>query len=507
MFVLDTTGSMSACADNEILECFSNPLSKIAALRNATEDFYVTVEAARAQSARVRYGFVPYSSNINVGFLIPRRFMANEHTFQSRVARFRGVGLVPGNGVVVGGPFVYSDQLNFIPRDLANLNSADLTHYLFNNGATDPNQEDAADIARCQTNVGTFTVGAETWTVSNARYVINQWQGINRVPLATRAGCQANVRRTRTAVESDVIPDRFVDRIEFLGYRYCKVDTVDDPPCGVSNPAGSPPGWDAVELSSLYNNNPNRTIDLPTGNNGAMQTHIWGGCIEEASTVWTDNYSPIPAGAFDLDINLRPENEAQRWKPALPDALWQREDAFGRDTIDWSHTTWHRYAPRMFCPRNAARKLAVITRDDLVTYVNSLIPDGDTYHDIGMVWGARFLSPRGLFRDENSAPAPNGDEVVRHLVFMTDGRGNVARDGSHGSGPANEDALAAEVRWLWPEHMQKHFSTEEPSSAALGAVRHIHTLSPQAADVAFLMAAASAAYGLSLGLLALGLRA
>jgi len=29
------------------------------------------------------------------------------------------------------------------------------------------------------------------------------------------------------------------------------------------------------------------------------------------------------------------------------------------------------------------------------------------------------------------------------LVFMTDGRGNVARDGSHGSGPANEDALAA----------------------------------------------------------------
>ena len=35
------------------------------------------------------------------------------------------------------------------------------------------------------------------------------------------------------------------------------------------------------------------------------------------------------------------------------------------------------------------------TRANLQTYVNALSASGNTYHDIGMLWGARFISPRG----------------------------------------------------------------------------------------------------------------
>src|SRR3546814_16185873 len=64
-----------------------------------------------------------------------------------------------------------------------------------------------------------------------------------------------------------------------------------------------------------------------------------------------------------------------------------------------------------------------MTADDRETfedYVESLQPLGGTYHDVGMVWGARLLSPTGLFTDEN-ATAPNERPISRHIVFMTDG--------------------------------------------------------------------------------------
>jgi hypothetical protein len=56
----------------------------------------------------------------------------------------------------------------------------------------------------------------------------------------------------------------------------------------------------------------------------------------------------------------------------------------------------------------------------LTAYMNSLQASGPTYHDIGMIWGARLLSPNGLFANENSS-APNGNAIARHLIFMTDG--------------------------------------------------------------------------------------
>ena len=60
-------------------------------------------------------------------------------------------------------------------------------------------------------------------------------------------------------------------------------------------------------------------------------------------------------------------------------------------------------------------------RSSFNTYIQSLQPLGGTYHDAGMVWGVRLLSPDGMFADDNST-APNNRPISRHIVFMTDGQ-------------------------------------------------------------------------------------
>jgi hypothetical protein len=71
------------------------------------------------------------------------------------------------------------------------------------------------------------------------------------------------------------------------------------------------------------------------------------------------------------------------------------------------------------CPAPAVR-LTAWTRTALQNYVNTLSPLGGTYHDIGMIWGARMLSSGGIFAD--SPDVFNGMPVSRHIIFMTDGQ-------------------------------------------------------------------------------------
>ncbi len=401
MFVLDVTGSMADCPDNSA--CNSGPGSKIVALRSAVMSFYDTVQASISPAAQVRYGVVPYSQQVNVGFSIPRAYMANNNTYQSRVARYNNA-LCQGSRV--GDPCEYSNQTEWITRQTSNLGSLTQSNYYYNNNSSNSSTADSGDKTRCEsTNRGTFSVGSETWEISNTQYVLNQYPS---APTGTRAGCRGTVRKLRPATVADVTPP-------FRDWVYCPVTTGTTAPCGVTNPANSPAGWENVTFSSVYSGN---SVNLPIGSNGAMTSVSWAGCIEEPDTVLTDNYSPIPAAAYDININHIPATEAQRWKPALQNAVWKREDSNG-NTLNWLYQTNDESRPGWACPR-AARKLTAITRTDLNTYVNSLAAGGNTYHDIGMVWGARFLSPRGIFASEN-ATAPNGDPIARHIVFMTDG--------------------------------------------------------------------------------------
>jgi hypothetical protein len=167
------------------------------------------------------------------------------------------------------------------------------------------------------------------------------------------------------------------------------------------------------------------SITAQTGTDFTTETSPWNGCIEERDTVRTTDYSPIPSAALDLDIDAipNPANPSTQWRPSIPGLLYLR-----RWPSDWSYdpvVTTEDY-PRFqdwrdtFCPARAS-KLKSMTSGDVSSYLDTLSPDGNTYHDIGMIWGLRLLSPTGLFASEN-ATTPSGKEIVRHLIFMTDGQ-------------------------------------------------------------------------------------
>lgn len=424
VFVLDVTGSMSQCPNGT--ECNSNSNSKIVGLRNAVIGFYDTVAASTSPSAQVRYGVVPYSQQVRVGHLIPDQYMASDHTYQSRVARFQDVfRTVPGNGVKVGDWIEYSRRFEDVPRDRNNFGSTTNEHYRFRNRNNDPNRQQDAAVNTC-TGIGNTTrnVGSEQWEILNDEvYGLNRWTAADGADVNWRAGCKATVIKRRRATEADVIPDRQERTgVTFRDWVYCPVDTSDPTPCDVSNAPDAPPGWDSVDLATLYDDN---QIMLPTGPNGTMVNHVWEGCIEEPSTVRQATYNPIPADAHDLNINLVPANDSQRWKPALRDVVWVRDDSNGW-TLNWRFHTGDEIRPDWRCPAEAFRLREIgptkaWTKANLVSYVDSLVPTGNTYHDIGMVWGARFISPKGIFAADNRT-APNGDEISRHIVFMTDGQ-------------------------------------------------------------------------------------
>jgi hypothetical protein len=46
---------------------------------------------------------------------------------------------------------------------------------------------------------------------------------------------------------------------------------------------------------------------------------------------------------------------------------------------------------------------------------------GYTYHDLGIMWAARYLSSTGMFASSNPEEY-NDVPVQKHIVFMTDGR-------------------------------------------------------------------------------------
>ena len=148
---------------------------------------------------------------------------------------------------------------------------------------------------------------------------------------------------------------------------------------------------------------------------GAATTAVtWNGCIEERETVSTitstSGYN-IPSNAYDLNINLVPHDDHTRWRPMFPQISYRRTAGSASATTG--------SATSSACPA-AARRLTAWTRGEMQTYVNGLIPTGSTYHDIGMIWGARMISNAGIFAD--SPDNFNGMPVARHIIFMTDGQ-------------------------------------------------------------------------------------
>jgi Flp pilus assembly protein TadG len=74
------------------------------------------------------------------------------------------------------------------------------------------------------------------------------------------------------------------------------------------------------------------------------------------------------------------------------------------------------------CPAEAAKLQTYDTEAAFQTAINNGTArvTGGTYHDVGMLWGLRFLSRTGFFSSENPT-SRSGVPVRQHIVFMTDG--------------------------------------------------------------------------------------
>ena len=407
MFVLDVTGSMNCPDDGSFCPNGNNgnveaPNARIRGLRSAVLTFYDTVEASTSNSAQVRYGLLPYASNVNVGFEIPLEYLDNEVTIQSREPNFTTrssfdvVSLTVDNVTNRSGEnrngFIRTSRFNNVSSSSAclakPLPAAYTDRYLENTirGST-------VNITSNETNGTTNTITA-TATASFRRGA-----PVHRY----------NSRRRRCNVGHEIYDYTATGHFTQIA----EVTTTSD----FDNWTYRPVTYDVTDFAI------GAIVETPTGRDGAMIENRFTGCIEEADTVAQATFDPVPNGAHDLDINLIPSNDAERWKVQLPLAAWRRETNNNSTNYlpDLTHAGDERQ-PFYDCPRPVER-LSEISREGLVDFLapeNGFDARSNTYHDIGMIWGARFISPNGIFAADN-ATAPNGDAIARHIVFMTDG--------------------------------------------------------------------------------------
>lgn len=130
------------------------------------------------------------------------------------------------------------------------------------------------------------------------------------------------------------------------------------------------------------------------------------GCVEERSSVG-ETGSPITIlqtiSQADIDDVASGANDTLR--------QWGRYDPQSQEEYD----NWR-------CPAESKKLEVYASESAFNSAINdaTAVVDSLTYHDIGMLWGARFLSPTGMFAADN--PTSHGIVPVnRHIVFMTDG--------------------------------------------------------------------------------------
>ncbi|MCE7797796.1 Tad domain-containing protein [Sphingobium sufflavum] len=393
MFVLDVTGSMNCvagdayCTNNGNVPALNG---KIVGIKRAVKCFYealVKVNTAEVcgasdpvattynQTAQIRIGFVPYSVNVNVGKLLPNTALADSWNYQTRVANY----------YVTNGPAweVYGDSID----------QSECLKYMKNESFSGfwPSSTSLGGGSYDQVAVTFPHDGVATSGGSDGEW---SWSGA-----PDTSGTNRSCRRKRT------------ETVTAKTYRLFKNWTYKQSLLDVSGLKAGGSTW-------------NNSVSLPIGSSGANTSVAWGGCVEERNTVKNSDrtpageWDPIPTDAFDMDIDKPASSSVAgtQWGPLLPNAVYERYNS-GGDTIDDVTTTDNLTRPTAYCTTEAKKLQAWDTAAPFETYVNSLVAIGNTYHDIGLIWGARFLSRTGMFATAND----NKPRIDRHLIFMTDG--------------------------------------------------------------------------------------
>ncbi len=387
MFVLDVTGSMAG--------------TKIAGLQDAVRAFHTTVASAVIDKDKtvIRYAFVPYSMTVNASELVkpsadgkpaamPAGWFADGTVYQTRRAVFDTPYYLPNAGPPVPGQEESKTQ---ITKD-------DCDNWIASTSTSGgPPPKDRIDTA--------YKKGKD-WSKTGTK-----GSGRNKVDIGT---CYRIPMVTKTTYTT-------VYKFTRWSYKQATVDTTGLVAAGGGNLITSLSSdnylaakgeYDMRALTKLYGTT-DTNLPAPTFN-------PWNGCIEERQTVVNQAMNPVPDGALDLNINDAPasDNDATKWKLYWGVMEYNRGTTAQVDNKSFSSLT-------EYCPAPMKQFQVVDTHDPktvptwLNTYLNNLTAVGGTYHDIGMIWGARLASTRGMF----SANVLDGDRnsVSRHIIFMTDG--------------------------------------------------------------------------------------
>ncbi len=395
MMVLDTTGSMAYTAAGYTPT--SGQTSRLEDLQAGMISFYDTIaKAASSSNARIRFGFVPYSSAVNVGKLIRAAnpdYMASTYPVQTRSWVKWGAATVTGTGN------------NYTAETLTSWQSG-TTAFASSNACSA-----AIPPVSIWSNSGSPTSpNTETWTLDAAGNRLNTTVTSKQKQIKPVYQCRKSGRNyyldTRNA-------ERFQ---QTFTYSTQAPTYLTDPSQAYDGLVYRKSSYDVSDL--LAGNTVDTLTGITKGGAPALVSSTWNGCIEERQTIAADSFSYdadkgiTPATALDLDIDQAPgSDDATKWKP-----LWSSV-AFLRST---DNPATSGSAAASACPA-AAQLLSEMDRDDFTDYAETLTPIGQTYHDIGLIWGARLSSPTGIWKDNvNEAPS-NGAKVSRHLIFMTDG--------------------------------------------------------------------------------------
>lgn len=402
--VLDTTGSMKDPPS-------SGGASKISSLRTAMTNFYDTVATAtQGSNARIRYAIVPYSSTVNVGYQLMALnpdYISDVWGYQTRVPRY--------DKVTTWGNTTYDNSDSYQDKD------STTTRYGSNS---------YSKLSSCQNRLpsdtdwvsdGNSTVTTTTTVNGSGQQVVVtvtvqpqakhqyqcQYNSSYRTYYIYDYALHRNYITNQVATSDPVVTYKF----KSFDYRWADNTTTLDN------------GTKFIDLTSYKAGN---AVTTYVGSNGAAVQSTWGGCIEERITVATGSisYSSLtgmsPSDAADLDIDGLPDasDPDTQWKPMWPDLSYYRSTSYN-GTVPSVSSSGTR--SQVACPAQV-RPMQVMGRDTFITAENELNPDGGTYHDIGMVWGARMSSPDGPWASTINDPPANGGKVSRHIVFMTDGQ-------------------------------------------------------------------------------------
>lgn len=418
MFVLDTTGSMGNPLSGETVDkidnlkkgvkCFYEILMKT----DTTASCGSTPTGGVSSAIQIRMGFMPFSTNVNVGKLLPTSYFATTWPYQTRKTSFTTPYYVVNTETSTTTYETYGggSTSNGAASGGTAINRSNCKDYgdndPFDNPTFRPNPEG--------TPLNSGTQPSQTTLTEYSRYSFNGSTNQNNWSSNNSYIC---VRKKVVTVTS------WTTKYAFTNWSYDKYNiNVSNYVAGDSVTIAT--GYSGYIDSSTANLDPIALAQAPGATNLTTQSTSWDGCIEERSTVSQSSYDPIPSNAKDLDIDLIPSSGTANtlWGPTWPELHRSRRASGGgysyaaRNDVtnNWGNDS--SYA----CPTEAKKLQAWPTASTFETYVDSLQPSGNTYHDIGLLWGARFISPTGIFASEN-ATTSSGGEIQRHIIFMTDG--------------------------------------------------------------------------------------